>query len=65
MGTNYHQILRESIAGERSVDEQSFASFEILSERLERLKKTDKIFEKISFSPAVEAFGNRKNAVTV
>ena len=46
---NHCQIVGKSLSGEREVDERSFNSLAILSERLERLKKLDKIFAGITF----------------
>jgi len=63
--SNYCQIVRESITGERAVDEQTFASLAILAERLERLKKLNKVFSNITFSSAVKKFKSQKNAVAV
>ncbi len=63
--SNHCQIVRESIAGERAVDEQTFASLAILTERLERLKKLDKSFSEIAFSSGVKRLKARKNAVAV
>ena len=63
--SNYCQIVRDSISGERAVDEQTFASLAILSERLERLKKLGKAFSSIAFSPAVKKLKSLKNTVAV
>jgi len=59
------QILRESLSGQREVDEQTFASMTILTERLERLKKNDSTFENITFSADVEKLKRQKNQVAV
>jgi hypothetical protein len=64
-GSNHFQILRDSIVGKRAVDEQSFASLAILTERLERLKRLDKAFGNVAFSPAVKKLAGQKNAVAV
>ncbi len=61
--SNYCQIVSKSLTGERQVDEQTFAALTILRERLERLKRVDKIFEKVSFSPMVKNLTRSKNAV--
>ena len=63
--SNYCQIVRDSITGERAVDEQTFASLTILTERLERLKKLDKAFSDIAFSAAVKKLRSQESAVTV
>jgi len=63
--SNHCQIVRDSIAGERAVDEQTLTSLAILTERLERLKKLDNSFSDIAFSSAVKRLKARKNAVAV
>jgi len=63
--SNHFQILRDSIVGKRAVDEQTFASLAILTERLERLKKLDKAFGDIAFSPGVKKLTRQKNPVAV
>ena len=63
--TNHCQIVKRSLAGERAVDEQTFASLAILSERLERLKRLGKNFSDVTFSSAAEKLKGQKNAVAV
>jgi len=58
-------IVRSSVNGDRRVDEKTFASVAVLSERLEQLRALDEAFEGVSFSPAVEALRGRPNAVAV
>jgi hypothetical protein len=65
MDLNHCRIVEKGLTGEQAVDEQTFASLEILTERLERLKKLDKVFSSIGFSPAVEKLKTRRNAITV
>ena len=62
---NHCQIVGKSLSGEGAVDEQTFASIAILSERLEWLKKLDKAFSNIMFSPAVKKLSIQKNAVVI
>jgi len=64
-GVNHCRIVRDSLCGEREVDEQSFASLTVLGERLERLKKSDEIFESVEFSPAAKELKKRRSAVAV
>ncbi len=63
--SNHCRIVAESLAGQREVDEQTFASLAILGERLEQLKKVDEAFSGVAFSPNVEKLRSRKNTVTV
>ena len=60
--SNHCQIVRDSIVGKRTVDEQTFASLTILTERLERLKNLDKVFGDVEFSAAVKKLARQKNA---
>ena len=65
MDSNHFQVIEESIHGSRAVDEQTFASLEILRERLERLKKLDGMFCGVEFSPAVKKLWQHKSTVAV
>jgi hypothetical protein len=65
MDLNHCRIVEKGLTGERAVDEQTFASLEILTERLEQLKKLDGIFSSIEFSPAVEKLKARRDTVSV
>jgi hypothetical protein len=62
---NHCRIVSRCLAGERAADEQTFASLTILSERLSRLKKLDKVFSGIRFSPHVMKLKRQRNAVPV
>jgi hypothetical protein len=63
--SNHCQIVRESLAGKRAVDEHTFASLTILSERLQRLKNLDKSFSNVTLSPAAKKLQRQKNTVSV
>ena len=65
MDFEHCRILKESLAGERAVNEQTFTSISVLGERLERLKKLDGIFEDVAFSPAVRKMARQKSAIAV
>ncbi len=65
MSSSHCQIVRNSLSGKRAVDEQTFASLAILTERVERLKKVDKIFSNVAFSSVVKKLKGQKNAVAV
>ena len=51
---NEIEVLRQGLAGQRSVDEEFMASAAVLADRLEMLKRTSPLFEAVSFSPEVE-----------
>ena len=65
MDTNYCKILTSSINGKAMGDERAFGSIEILTERLQRVKKLGKPFLSISFSPHVKKLAMRKASVAV
>ena len=59
------QLVKQSLSGDRVVDEQTHASIAILAERLERLKKLDKVFENVAFSPDVLQLAKQDNRIAV
>ena len=48
------KVLNDSISGHKPIDEDSCSSVSILTERLERLKRSNNLFADVSFSPYVE-----------
>jgi len=62
---NHYQIVKDSLAGKRAVDEQTFASMTILNERLQRLKNLDKSFNNVTLSPAAKKLKSQGNMVAV
>ena len=64
MDSNHCRVVSESISGKRKVDELTFASIDVLCERLERIKKFDSAFAGISFSPEVQKLQSRAMAVS-
>ncbi len=63
--SKHYQIVEKSLAGDRAIDEKTFASLEVLSERLEHLKKVDRIFDGVTFSPQVMDIKARIREVAV
>lgn len=47
------RIVKDAVEGKRQIDQRTIASAEALDERLQRLKKMDKIFDEVQFSSAV------------
>ncbi|MBN2591003.1 MAG: hypothetical protein JXA96_14145 [Sedimentisphaerales bacterium] len=62
--SNHCQVVSESITGKRNVDDYTFASIDVLSERLGRIKKFDGAFAGISFSPEVQKLQRRVMAMS-
>ena len=60
VNTNHCQIVEESLNGEKAVDEQTFASLAILTERLERLKNSIRFFPALRFHPLLENLESRR-----
>ncbi len=65
MDSDHYQILRDCLNDERDVDQSTFSSLAILTERLEQLKRLDRIFDSVEFAPAVKKLLRCKTAVTV
>jgi hypothetical protein len=63
--SNHCRIVAESLAGERQVDEQTFASLAILAEKLEQLKELDEAFAGVELSSDVRKLQSQKNTVAV
>ena len=47
-------VLRQSLNGERCVDDDVLCSAAVLSDRLSRLKSLSPMFEAVAFSPDIE-----------
>jgi hypothetical protein len=62
---NCCRIVSESLTGEREIDERTFASIAILTERLSRLKGLGGLFADIGFSTNVKRLKSRADAVLV
>jgi len=62
MDSDYFKIVKESVEGQREVDEETFASVAVLSDRLSRLKSLGERFSGVSFSCAVEKLQIQDNA---
>jgi len=62
---NHCQIVERSLCGERAADEKTFASLEVLSERLGRLKELDSVYSEVEFSSTVKQLKGQHNVVAV
>jgi hypothetical protein len=51
---NHFEVITKSLTGHRPTDEETFSSTAVLARRLERLKKSNPLFEKVDFSEQVE-----------
>ena len=57
MSTNQRdhcKVINESMCGLKPIDDETYLSVAVLSERLENLKATSNIFSEVGFSPDVE-----------
>jgi hypothetical protein len=57
------QVVGQSLAGERPVDEQTGMSIAVLADRLERLRHSSSLFAGVMFSPYVQKMQRRLDAV--
>jgi len=62
---NHLSVVKESLNGNRAVDEQTSASMAILNERLQRLKERGHPFSDITFSRNVKKLKKPKKTVAV
>ena len=57
------EVVKETLSGKRTVDEQTVAAVAVLNDRLERVKKLGSGFSRIEFSPAVSRLKNHSNRI--
>jgi hypothetical protein len=62
---DHFEIVRGSLAGDRTTDEQTFASINILAERLENVRKQHRTLIDIEFSPYVQALAEQELKLAV
>ena len=61
--SNHFNVVNDSLNGRQPVDEHTYNSLAVLAERLERLKKSNELFNFVRFSDDVEKL--KKNSVPV
>jgi hypothetical protein len=59
MDGSHYQIIADTLAGRRPVDEQTHTSLAVLTERLECVKSHGGLFAGVAFSPHVRKLGQR------
>lgn len=59
------EVVKGALQGTRAADEQTFASLEVLNDRLERVKKLGGKFVNVAFSPAVEHLRKQSGKLAV
>jgi hypothetical protein len=57
------QVVGQSLAGQRPVDEQTGMSIAVLADRLERLRQSSSLFAGVMFSPYVQKMQRHLDAV--
>jgi hypothetical protein len=65
MDGSHCQIVANTLAGDRPVDEHTFASVAVLTERLERLKGQGEFFAGVEFSPHVQQLKQHSEPLSV
>ena len=59
------KVVMESLAGKRPTDEQTFASINLLSERLESVHKVHRRLVDVEFSPHVQALIEQESLLAI
>lgn len=59
------EVVQESLQGKKEADERTFASLEILKDRLDRVKRISPRFAVVEFSPAAEQLRKSSNKLAV
>lgn len=62
---DHYRIVKEALEGKRGIDEQTLSSLSIFEERLERLKKLDRLFNDVDFSNAVKKLISQEDRIMV
>ncbi|MBN2455699.1 MAG: hypothetical protein JXB29_04035 [Sedimentisphaerales bacterium] len=65
LNINHLTIVRDSLSGQRRIDDNTFTSLAVLADRLRRLKELDRNFEDINFSNDVEKLTRQKKSIAV
>jgi hypothetical protein len=65
MDSDHFQVVAESLTGQRGVDDHTFDSLDVLSERLEHLKSIDEAFAGVEFSPDIERLQSQRPTASV
>lgn len=63
--TNHYKVVRDTLDGNRVIDEQTFASVGSLSDRLTQLKRENSVFAGIEFSDDIKAMTYHEMALAV
>jgi len=61
--TDHCEVVKETLSGKRTVDEQTLSSIAVLNERLERVKRLGQRFSRIEFSPSVRQLKNQSSRI--
>ncbi len=58
-------IMNKSLNGERDIDEQTFTSLNILTERLEKVKSLGGMFADVEFSQNIRKLAKKRSKVAL
>ncbi len=61
---NHCEVVESGLAETKAVDEQTLTSVAVLEDRLKRLKKQNKAFKIVSFSPAVRKLAKQNKKIS-
>ncbi len=61
----HSKVVADSIAGARKIDDQTYESVAVLSDRLQRVKLLGKAFEGIELSPTVDQIAEQEAKLAI
>ena len=64
-GDGHYRIVKDALEGKREIDEQTLSSLGVFEERLDRLKKLDRLFRDVDFSAAVKKLISQGDRIVV
>lgn len=59
------EVVMESLSGERRIDEQTFASINLLAEKLQAVQKVHRSLVNVEFSPQVQALIDQESLLAI
>ena len=65
MDSNCFEVLKDSLNGQRAVDEETYESISVLEDRLRELQKLGGMFENVGFSSEVKKLADERSKIAV
>jgi hypothetical protein len=65
MESDHWRVLKEALSSDCPIDEQTLASLSILTEQMERVRRSHPLLAAVGFSPSVKELSRRAGVVPV